>query len=662
MSARSLFRSACNDQTMQRSPPSRAVKAIALFFACTVSPAASQCGSLVKRVAFGGADLGAGSIESYLPYTETLAYHDWAPYSYLDGFYDDPSTIGTDNRRASLVNSTDSTHVGNPHLRVKLPAGCVKSECAMQTKSALLQPLDQATLKFSVRFGEDFDWVKGGKLPGLCGGNCLTGCKQVTGLDGFSARQMWRPCAWPPSNREPCSGGRLVAYLYHMFKIHWCGDDIVFADFEPVPETWYTIWSHVRMNDAGPESAPVAFERNGVLETWIRGPTGPATRVIQIDDLAWRQFSNVSIDTLYFSVFFGGSSRTFAPKKDETIDFGGFEVFSGRCTPADEPLPVDLEPVLPVWPEQAADLAPGAPATTVAASLVFTKMFVGGACVDLHLRNTASEACSGIEAVVGVRPSWGRLLTRDGQPSLSQLALLEMNATSGTIRADVALRKPLAAGGTDDRASFCVTNYSKSKYLPDDMGAHVVAAARCTATGTVSPPEVSRPPQTPPQDATSPEPSEIQGQAERDDRPPAPPWSPGARPTSCSTPAYSLAVSATPDDYIFCLDVDATYVGAGTCYEFAGSALLDPTFANLRKSRGVLSTRAPVSFLDRDTGRIEFSSPSWYERAVSGQDKGEPFSTSLCGWYSSAFRGTGATAERVRQAFSELTVTCTRCD
>ena len=36
-------------------------------------------------------------------------------------------------------------------------------------------------------------------------------------------------------------------------------------------------------------------------------------------NLGWRQFTNVSIDTLYFSVFYGGSSEMFMAHKDEVI-------------------------------------------------------------------------------------------------------------------------------------------------------------------------------------------------------------------------------------------------------------------------------------------------------------------------------------------------------
>ena len=84
-----------------------------------------------------------------------------------------------------------------------------------------------------VKFGPNFDWVQGGKLPGLCGAECQTGCRQVSGVDGWSSRQMWRPCVWPPESEADainCSGGKLVAYVYHMGKVNTCGDDFEYSN------------------------------------------------------------------------------------------------------------------------------------------------------------------------------------------------------------------------------------------------------------------------------------------------------------------------------------------------------------------------------------------------------------------------------------------------
>jgi len=50
-------------------------------------------------------------------------------------------------------------------------------------------------LSYEIAFDSNFDWVKGGKLPGLRGGLNSTGCSggnQADGLSCFSSRLMWR--------------------------------------------------------------------------------------------------------------------------------------------------------------------------------------------------------------------------------------------------------------------------------------------------------------------------------------------------------------------------------------------------------------------------------------------------------------------------------------
>lgn len=47
-------------------------------------------------------------------------------------------------------------------------------------------------LHYEVRFAPDFDFAKGGKLPGLFGGEAPRGCLPEELSLGFSARLMWR--------------------------------------------------------------------------------------------------------------------------------------------------------------------------------------------------------------------------------------------------------------------------------------------------------------------------------------------------------------------------------------------------------------------------------------------------------------------------------------
>ena len=51
---------------------------------------------------------------------------------------------------------------------------------------------ERATFSYRIRFTNGFDWPRGGKLPGLAGGRANTGGHPSTGLDGWSARNMWK--------------------------------------------------------------------------------------------------------------------------------------------------------------------------------------------------------------------------------------------------------------------------------------------------------------------------------------------------------------------------------------------------------------------------------------------------------------------------------------
>ena len=74
-------------------------------------------------------------------------------------------------------------------------------------------------LEYKVRFAEDFDWVLGGKLPGLDGGTGNSGGNKPNGEDGWSVRFMWR------------GGGEGVAYVYHPDQPGTWGEDFNLGNF-----------------------------------------------------------------------------------------------------------------------------------------------------------------------------------------------------------------------------------------------------------------------------------------------------------------------------------------------------------------------------------------------------------------------------------------------
>jgi hypothetical protein len=95
-----------------------------------------------------------------------------------------------------------SNSTSGPVLRVQYPAGSFQDNnaggaqmYAMWNSSASGEPFQSMLISYEIAFDAGFDWVKGGKLPGIRGGpdpdNC-SGGKQANGTNCFSSRLMWR--------------------------------------------------------------------------------------------------------------------------------------------------------------------------------------------------------------------------------------------------------------------------------------------------------------------------------------------------------------------------------------------------------------------------------------------------------------------------------------
>ncbi|KAF9533680.1 hypothetical protein CPB83DRAFT_890147 [Crepidotus variabilis] len=107
------------------------------------------------------------------------------------------------NSRASSqkASSSDDDGAVEPSSLIQLlfPAGSIdpgQTEKPQGGTQFYASPIElsnakNVTLEYSVFFPEDFDWVLGGKLPGLYGGH--TGCSGGNAaIDCFSTRLMWR--------------------------------------------------------------------------------------------------------------------------------------------------------------------------------------------------------------------------------------------------------------------------------------------------------------------------------------------------------------------------------------------------------------------------------------------------------------------------------------
>jgi hypothetical protein len=112
---------------------------------------------------------------------------------------------------------TDPTAPGGRVLRVTYPKGSASPTVGRvdnapaggaQAYLRLPRPVDTLTLRYQVRFPPRFDFVKGGKLPGLFGGAGGSGGEHYA--DGFSTRYMWRTGATARCT-PTCPGSRGTA-------------------------------------------------------------------------------------------------------------------------------------------------------------------------------------------------------------------------------------------------------------------------------------------------------------------------------------------------------------------------------------------------------------------------------------------------------------------
>jgi hypothetical protein len=197
-----------------------------------------------------------------------------------------------------------------PVLRVTYPAGSASNRAAAEdgtpdggVQAYLRLPngsLDQARLRYYVRFQPGFDFVKGGKLPGLYGGTVTAGRHIPDGTNGFSTRYMWR------------KGGAGEVYAYLPSSVSH-GTSLGRNSWQFAPGQWTLTEQEVRLNTPG--------ESDGSVTVWING-----TQVFQQTGIVYRTTRNLKIDGLFFSTFFGGGDSSWASPSDQYAEFAEFSV------------------------------------------------------------------------------------------------------------------------------------------------------------------------------------------------------------------------------------------------------------------------------------------------------------------------------------------------
>ena len=155
--------------------------------------------------------------------------------------------------------------------------------------------LEKLYYGYRFKLGDDFEFIKGGKLPGIAGGKGNAGGQIPTGKDGWSVRMMWD------------GKGRLVQYVYHPDQEGQYGDVLYFDVVGEIERgVWHTVQTLVELNTPG--------KYDGKIVTWLDGK-----KVLTKENMRFRDVSKLKISRFQFASFFGGYGKDWAPRKEEHI-------------------------------------------------------------------------------------------------------------------------------------------------------------------------------------------------------------------------------------------------------------------------------------------------------------------------------------------------------
>lgn len=204
------------------------------------------------------------------------------------------------------------TGTGAPHpliLAVALPKGSINPKnpdapqggMGFRWRPELPRGTTAACLSYGLNLPGDFAFNKGGKLPGLFGGNAPAGGRTADGEQGFSVRLMWR------------AKGLGEVYAYIPGHPEGRGASLDRGAWTFPRGRWIEIQEEVVLNTPG--------QADGELRVWIDGDLR-LTRT----DLIYRTTNDLGISGVMADIFYGGKTAEWAAPKDTVIRITPFRL------------------------------------------------------------------------------------------------------------------------------------------------------------------------------------------------------------------------------------------------------------------------------------------------------------------------------------------------
>jgi hypothetical protein len=177
-----------------------------------------------------------------------------------------------------------------PGLRVTYVGNEVGSK-RIVSRFELSEAVTEASLSYDVKFEEDFQFMKGGKIHGLGPSNPV------------AAGDSMEPSRWS-SRIMFFDQGKIASYLYHQRKTGQYGDTHIDENFKFQNGKFYAVTLYTKINSSAEAS-------DGEAWVYIDGKRIVGQGNVQF----WKTDPESSkISKFMFSTFFGGHDPSWAPK------------------------------------------------------------------------------------------------------------------------------------------------------------------------------------------------------------------------------------------------------------------------------------------------------------------------------------------------------------
>ena len=218
---------------------------------------------------------------------------------------------------------------------------------------------EQLSFEYKVKFKKGFlftrDGLFGGKLPGLMGGETISGGATADGRNGWTSRLMWgqkgrglgylyypdmkddkhnqKACPRYGLDHELCVIKRNKYFSFEENSDRKCLSEWAADEYEFRFDTgrFYKIKQYLKMNtlpdaedngDKSDSNTTKQGNRDGKMKIWLDDKL-----VLDCTNIRFRDIPELAIDSLIFSTFFGGNTpESSAHPHDETLYFDDFIV------------------------------------------------------------------------------------------------------------------------------------------------------------------------------------------------------------------------------------------------------------------------------------------------------------------------------------------------